>query len=129
MVKFIYPHLSEFKTFTLILKDNKFTIGKYLPPINEKWYKVVVACVEYVEHTSSYEENKSIYEVTARILYKVAKKHELDDGNKRNAVICAYLFCLINNYAIISPEKLKLLAKGIAKTKGRMNEEIILPME
>ena len=59
------------------------------------------------------------------MLYKIAKKHDLGDGNKRSAVMCTFIFCFLNDYAVISPAKLKAEAKRIASTKGRKNEEIM----
>jgi len=61
----------------------------------------------------------------ARILYKVVKLHELGDGNKRSAVISAYLFALVNDYIVTDAKVVKKQAKRIAATKGRLNENLI----
>ena len=60
-------------------------------------------------------------------MYKIAKRHELSDGNKRSAVIAVYLFCILNkeSFTIDDPEQLKNQVKRIAKTKGRLNEKMM----
>ena len=120
MASYSYPSKEDFHTFIQVLQEGNYSIKKYLPPINEQWYEVVSGCVEYVEHTSHYEE-LSFSEVCARLLYKVAKRHELGDGNKRSSVIAVYLLCLENDYYISSPAIVKQQAKRAAKTNGSMN--------
>lgn len=75
-----YPVESDFRLFVSILQNGNFHIKKYLPSIDEDWFKLICDCVNYVRDTSIYEENLSIHEVTARLLYKVSKRHELGDG-------------------------------------------------
>ncbi len=125
MAKFIYPDKKDLELFVEIIRDKKFSIIRYLPYTNKEWFQVISDCIKYVENTSHYEPNLSIYEASSRLLYKVAKKHELGDGNKRSAVIAVHLFCVVNDCFIDNPQKLKLQAKRAAKTKGRLNEEII----
>lgn len=116
-----YPSKEDFETFIDILQEGNYKIKKYLPPINKEWYEVVSGCVQYIEHTSHYEK-LSFAEICARLLYKVAKRHELGDGNKRSSVMAVFLFCLVNDYHVYSPAIIKQLAKRAASTKGRMNE-------
>lgn len=123
MDSFKYPNSDVLKFFILFIKESNFPIIEYLPHTNKEWFEVISGCIDYVHHISSYHEDSSIYEPSARILYKITKKHELGDGNKRSAVICVYLFCILNGYSITDPAKLKNLAKRIASTKGRINEE------
>ncbi len=125
MANFEYPNSETLELFISLIKGGKHRISKYLPETDKDWFQAISDCIEYVNHTSGYQEGASIHEVGARILYKVTKRHELGDGNKRSAVISVYLFCIINNYTVIDPKKLKSLAKRIAKTKGRMNEDTI----
>jgi death-on-curing family protein len=107
-----------------VLQRGNFTIGKYLPAISDDWFVSVCECLEYIESTNQYL-SLDILEEAARILYKVVKKHDLADSNKRSAVICVYLFCLLNDYVVVYPTRLKEEAKRIAKTKGRENEDLI----
>lgn len=121
MAKFVYPDESDFRSFVGIIKASNFRIKKYLPPIDDKWYEVISECVQYV-HTTEHYEDLSFIEVCARILYKVAKRHELGDGNKRSSVMAVYVFCLLNDYYINDPQTVKKQAKRVAATKGRLNE-------
>lgn len=123
MAKFIYPNEDDLRYFISLITGTGYRIKKYLPKVSDEWYKKVSECIEYVEHTSEYEGEKSIEEISARLLYKIAKRHELGDGNKRSAVICVFIFCLLNNYYIINPQIHKDQAKRAASTKGRTNEE------
>ena len=125
MDNFLYPNKDSFKLFIEIIITRKFHVIKYLPHIDEEWYRIISECVDYVRHTANYESCKTVEEAAARLLYKVAKRHELGDGNKRSAVIVVYLFCILNNFSITSPQKLKIQAKRLAATKGRLNEDII----
>lgn len=121
MAKYIYPSKTDLQNFIEILKEENYSVKKYLPPTSEKWYETVSNCIQYVESTSHYE-NLSFVEICARILYKVAKRHELGDGNKRSAVIAVYLFCILNDHYILKPLVIKQQAKRVATTKGRINE-------
>ncbi len=125
MAKLSYPAKKDFITFVSAIKDSNYSIKKYLPPITTKWYTLISECVDYVRDTSIYEEDLTAHDVMARILYKVAKRHELGDGNKRSAVISVYLFCLVNDYFVVDPKQLKKQAKRVASTKGRTNENIM----
>ncbi|MCB9820598.1 type II toxin-antitoxin system death-on-curing family toxin [Candidatus Nomurabacteria bacterium] len=120
----IYPNEEDFRIFINILQQGDYSIKKYLPHIDENWYDIVVTQMNYVKNTSYYED-LNIYEVCSKILYKITKKHELGDGNKRSGVICVVLFCLVNNFYITKPSELKNLARKIAKTRGRKNENKI----
>jgi death-on-curing family protein len=119
-----YPSKQDFQVFIKVLQEGNYPIKRYLPPIDKEWYEVVSSCVQYAEHTSHYEK-LTFAETCARLLYKVAKRHELGDGNKRSSVMVVFLFCLVNDYHLYSPAIIKQLAKRAASTKGRMNETII----
>ena len=125
MARFVYPDKGDFLIFIDLIRDSNYAVRRFLPPISEEWFELISNCVVYVEQTSSYENNLSFHEVCARILYKVAKRHELGDGNKRSSVMAVYLFCLLNDYSILKPEIIKQQAKRAAKSKGRMNEELM----
>lgn len=124
MAKFIYPTEEDFRIFITSLREDDWAIKKYLPPTTKQWFRLVPECIKYVEDTSHYE-NLSFSKICARILYKVAKRHELEDGNKRSAVIAVYLFCLLNDCHIDNPKVVKQQARRVAKTKGRINETIM----
>jgi death-on-curing family protein len=120
----IYPTRRDFEIFVGIISEGEYSITKYLPYTNESWYVSVTECVQYVKDTSYYEKC-SVFDVGARLLYKITKRHELGDGNKRSAVLSVYLFFLLNDYGISQPEYLKKLAKNVALSKGRQNEELL----
>ena len=119
-----YPNEAQLRLFATELKSGEYRVSKYLPPIDENWYATIGSCIAYVEQTAHYEDT-TFMEVCARLLYKVAKRHELGDGNKRSSVIALYLFCLVNDYIILSPALIKKQAKRIAATKGRANEAMM----
>lgn len=125
MANFVYIDKDFLKLFVSVLNEGEYPIKKYLPHIDEEWYDMVSECMNHFKNSSAYEQELSIYEMAAKILYKIAKRHELGDGNKRSAVIAVFCFCLVNECAVISPQKLKQLAKRIASTRGRNNEELI----
>ncbi len=126
MANFIYPNKKDLKQFIEIIREEKYDIEKYLPSTDEAWYKIISECIEYVEHTSQYDlHSATLHDASARLLYKVAKRHELGDGNKRSAVIVVYIFYILNDHFISSPQKLKVQAKRIASTKGRVHEDMM----
>lgn len=125
MGKFSYLTRENLKNFIEIIQEGDYKIKKYLPSIAEDWYTIVYDCIRYVEQTSHYENLNSLSEILSRLLYKIAKRHELGDGNKRSAVIVAYLTCVINDHIMMYPQKVKYLAKRISSTKGRLHEDII----
>lgn len=124
MAKAVFPDETDLRIFIRFLRERNTTITRYLPSIDEEWYRIVIDCINYVRDTSHYEEC-TVIECAARILYKIAKRHELGDGNKRSSLMGVYLFCLLNDYYILDPAAIKEQAKRIAKTKGRSNEELI----
>jgi death-on-curing family protein len=115
----------DLRAFIRVIQNGNYEIKKYLPPITENWYKTVSECSDYINSTAHYEKDLSFREMAARLLYKIVKKHELRDGNKRSGVIATYLFCIINDHLILKPGGIKNLAKKIASTKGRTNEPLI----
>jgi len=125
MAKFIYPHKKDLQQFIEIIRDKKYPIGKYLPSTDADWYSAISECIEYVEHVSHFNKDSLLHDAAATLLYKIAKRHELGDGNKRSAVIVVYIFYILNDYFISDPKELKVQAKRIASTKGRKNEDVI----
>ncbi|MCA9363022.1 hypothetical protein KC851_01760 [Candidatus Kaiserbacteria bacterium] len=120
-----YPSEEDFRGFVKVIQKEEFTITKYLPAISDDWYISVAECIKYAESTNPYL-NLDVVQEAARILYKIVKKHDLADSNKRSAVIGVFLFLLLNDHAVLDPERLKSEAKRIAKTKGRKNEDLII---
>lgn len=120
-----YPDRDDFKLFVEILREKPYRISKYLPHTDEEWLDIIVDAVSYVAGTSQYIENTDFYQSAARLLYKVAKRHELNDGNKRSAVIATYLFCIVNDWSIKDPAGLKQEAIRAARSRGRQNEAMI----
>lgn len=125
MANIVFPNRTNLVDFVSILQEREYLVSKHLPPINEEWYELMLDCVNYVKGTSFYVNNQSVHDFGSKLMYKIAKRHELGDGNKRSSVICVYLFYLLNKYWVKSPDSLKVLAKRIAKTKGRKNEDIV----
>lgn len=125
MDKFIFPNRKDIEFFVDLIQKGNYSIKKYLPKIDENWFAAISDEMMYIEQTCMYEPNLEVHEILAKIIYKVAKRHELSDGNKRTSVIAAYLFCLLNDYYIKSPKAMKNLAKRIARTKGRKNEDLM----
>lgn len=121
----VYPTAQDFKNFVQIVQSGEYKIKKYLPSVSEEWFVYIAECIEYVQMTEKYEVSTDFHNICARILYKVAKKHELTDANKRTSVIAVYLFCLLNDYWITSPQELKNQARRIASSKGRNNEALM----
>lgn len=124
-MSFVYPTRTDLEDFVRILQTNKFRVSKYLPHIDEEWFDIIDDCVRYVENTARYEGGRNFHDCCARLLYKVAKRHELHDGNKRSAVITIFIFAVLNDHAVITPSNLKDQARRAAATKGRRNEELM----
>jgi len=122
---FIYPQELDLRIFVEIITNKKYEVSKYLPAISEEWFKVVFNCINYVQTTSQYDTKNDFHSCCARLLYKVAKRHELSDGNKRSAVIAVYLFAILNDYNVSDPQELKVQARRAAKSKGRNNEDML----
>lgn len=122
---FIYPDDDDFRIFIGVIKSDQYPISKYIPAIDNNWYKTICDCVDYVRNTAHYEQNAELQDCAARMLYKVAKRHELGDGNKRSAIIAVYLFVMLNGYYCGDPAALKREAIRAARSKGRTNEEMI----
>ena len=125
MARIVYPEEEDFRVFIHLITRGNYRIKKYLPVVDDEWYRIMIDCVNYVSHTSQYEKNLTIHQIAANLLYKVAKRHELNDGNKRSGVMCVVLFGLVNDYGVTFPERLKCQAKRIASTKGRNNEDLM----
>jgi len=122
MASISYPDEEDFRIFIDLILNGNYSIKKYLPNIDDEWYKIIVDCIEYIRHTSYYEDHLDLYDIASKILYKVAKRHELGDGNKRSGVMAVVIFCLVNDYYIDDPKYLKSQAKRVAMTRGRINE-------
>lgn len=120
-----YPTKRDLNTFVSLIQEGSYEITKYLPAVSQDWYVSVMDCIGYVKSTAKYNPDDLCAE-TSRILYKIVKKHGLTDSNKRTGVIVAYVFLLLNSYAIANPNILKNAARQIARTKGRVNEELII---
>lgn len=121
----LYPERSDLEIFIRVITNDKYTISTYLPKISTDWYDVVCDCLDYVRTTSLYTQSLSIHDCAARLLYKIAKRHELADGNKRSAVITVYLFYMLNDYMVVEPENLKEEARRAARSRGRKNEDLL----
>lgn len=121
---FVYPDRDDMEFFVRLLKDGNYSVSKYLPSIDDYWYEHIGHCIDYVQMVAQYEPCE-FHECAARLLYKIAKRHELGDGNKRSSVIAVYLFTILNDKFVTNPRRLKEEAKRAARSKGRENETLI----
>ena len=122
---FEYPSREDLQAFVQIISERKYRVSRYLPTVNEEWFDVVYDCIAYVQSTADYETEQGFHDCCARLLYKIVKRHELGDGNKRSAVIAVFLFCLLNDYTVREPRILKEQARRVARTRGRTNEALL----
>ncbi len=125
MANLTYPSKDDLEAFVGIISSKKYRISKFLPHIDQHWFRIINDCIRYVEHTSHYLPNNNFHDCCARLLYKIAKRHELGDGNKRSAVITVYIFSVLNDHYVTDPVQLKEEALRAARSKGRENEELL----
>lgn len=124
-MEFVFPEEADLRLFVQLITSTRYKISRYVPATSDFWFETIFDCVSYIKSTAHYESDSDIYEVIARLLYKIVKRHELGDGNKRSAVIAVYLFCLLNDYAVTNARALKNEATRVARSRGRANENLI----
>jgi prophage maintenance system killer protein len=102
-------------------------IKKYLPKIDKEWKDRIMSVVSLVHmnYNNGYIA-QDVHSVASFVFYKINKAHNEIDGNKRSAIIITYLFYLINDYALVTGEEIRLIAKRVAKSKGKKNQDLWL---
>ncbi len=110
-------------------------VSDYLPLTNRYWVSRMASVFSRVEY--KYHANQAIKDIsgaTADVFYNIIKLHAEIDGNKRSALICIYLFIIVNlintshnynNDAFSKKGAFKMykMAKRIAKSKGNRYEK------
>jgi death-on-curing family protein len=90
-----------------------------LPITNEHWYTKILSAIQQVNN--SYIKGVSCK--AAHLFYYIIKDHHFPDGNKRSGIAIAYLFFLLNGYEIRSGERVRMLAKNVAKSHGSKQKD------
>lgn len=115
----VYPTRKDIELWIAFLKDTDHSIKKFLPITNRYWFDNILATIERVN-------NPYIVGVSckaAHLFYYIIKDHHFPDGNKRSGIATAYLFFLLNGYQIRSGERLRLLAKKVARSHGSKQKD------
>ena len=105
-------------------RSENSVLKKYLPKVDKDWKIRIMQTISLVhmEYVNGYLD-KNVHHIASCIFYRINKAHREIDGNKRSSIIVTYLFYLMNDFALISTDKVRLLAKKIAKSKGRRNQK------
>lgn len=105
-------------------ESENIPLKESLPKIDKEWRMRVMSVISLIK--MNYESGYSpqdLHHLGALIFYKINKAHNEIDGNKRSSIIITYLFYLMNDYAIREPEEMRLLAKRVARSKGKKNQD------
>lgn len=122
MDSFIFPNKDDLYFYIESINNSARDTKKYLPNIDDRWFREVDDVYRYIESNYKYTKRYSVDTVAADILYKSVKRHVFSDGNKRTGVIAVVLFYQINGYYLEVPEKVKKLARKIARSRGNSKE-------
>ncbi|NQU77980.1 type II toxin-antitoxin system death-on-curing family toxin [Candidatus Falkowbacteria bacterium] len=124
MSKIIYPTEEDLHFWIKLVNEaSDQTLKPYLPPyINKNWYKNIISLFDLLK--MDYYGN-NVYQKSAHLFYKVCKNHYYVDGNKRSAIICVYLFSLLNDKFTGRPNDLYQLAKQVSKSKPESREIMV----
>jgi death-on-curing protein len=68
-------------------------------------------------------EKPSLFDFAAAYAHGIAKNHPCNDGNKRTALMAAYIFLGKNSYQLVASEEKAVLAT-LALASGGMNQQI-----
>jgi len=112
-VKFISE--DELKYWVGSLQQHNFV---YLPHIDDVWFEEIISCFKTACIVPVCRTD--VFAAGARIFYKIIKNHYRIDGNKRSALICIYLFFLVNNVLLRpQPATLYSLARKVADSREK----------
>lgn len=126
MNRIVYPDKHLLEWWIKYLEENsenEFLI-QYLPKTDNEWVDRVMGVLSLIQMN---EERgyvpPELHHIAARIFYKINKSHNEIDGNKRSSIIVIYLFYLLNDFILLKSMDIGVMAKKIAKSKGRGNQE------
>ncbi|MFA7315502.1 MAG: type II toxin-antitoxin system death-on-curing family toxin [Candidatus Paceibacterota bacterium] len=114
-----YPDRDIIELWVKFLKNENNDLKLKLPQIDSLWFEKVLDTIERVKMPYSV----GIHSKVAHLFYYLDKDHNFLDGNKRTTIIITYLFYAMNGYRILNAERVKKLAKKLAKSHGSRNKE------
>lgn len=117
MNNFFYPDKEAIKIWLNFLRSENSSLNLKLPNTDDQWFKGILDTMDRVRLV--YSDN--VHGVASRLFYYLDKDHNFVDGNKRSTILMVYLFYILNGYRINSPEKIRVLAKKVAKSMGSKN--------
>ncbi len=104
-------------------ESSNIFLKKYLPKTDKEWVNRVLGVISHIKMQQEHGYIPTeLHAIGSNIFYKINKAHNEIDGNKRSSIIVIYLYYLLNDYAILKAEDLRFMAKDIAKSKGRRNQ-------
>lgn len=103
-----------------IERNNDHYLKPFLPKVDKEWGNRVMRIIDLMK-LGMYPQD--LHSQGAFIFYKINKAHNEIDSNKRTSIIVTYLFYIINNHTLIRPPEIRLMAKRIARSKGRRNQD------
>lgn len=110
--------------YGMLIRNDILQKAFYLPLIDDEWYREMLSAFETTALHPDCRTN--IEHATARICYKITKNHYRVDGNKRSAVMCTFLFLMLNGcWLSITPRELRRFLKGVAKSPAEQSEREI----
>lgn len=97
---------------------SKTWLVKYLPGMDDGWYEQMISCFQV---TALHPTGKAdACGAGAMLFHKITKNHYRVDGNKRSALICTYLFFVVNRLDLdVHPDELYELARRVADSDER----------
>jgi death-on-curing family protein len=116
----VCPSQEQLEMWIEYLKnDDDRAFGRFLPVTDERWYSEILGVLErvmvpYISGVSS---------KAAHLFYYIIKDHRFPDGNKRSGIVVAYLFFLVNGCEIESAERIRFLAKKVARSHGSIQKD------
>jgi prophage maintenance system killer protein len=124
MNKIEYPDKNSLEFWIKVLKEGKGPyvemVRPYLPLIDAQWKDKVLGLVSLIQ--SEFYQPEILHRKAALIFYKINKGHNSIDSNKRSAILIVYFFYFLNSHLLYPPNRVRLLAKRVAKSKGRKQE-------
>lgn len=119
MEEIFYPSREILESWVDIVRHANPIIELALPVINENWYLRVLGTIDRVNN----DYTQGISCKAAHIFYYIIKDHNFIDGNKRSGIAVTYLFFFVNGYEVRSAERIRQLAKNLARSHGARNKD------
>ena len=114
-----YPDKDIIDVWINFLKSENNILKTKLPITDENWYLQVIDTIERIKMPYTV----GIHMKTGHLLYYLDKNHNFLDGNKRTTIVIVYLFYFVNNYSVISQNRLLVLVKDVAKSHGARQKD------